>query len=427
MMLFLGVVAVSITFSRRLVMLLPSLQSLIPCLQPIAASAIIANLIGAAFYGPGTNFFKQNPVLMLFSVGSAVMFLCTVVTTIFAREHHHSPKEGEPVKTVLGTFVDIYRGFRYMPLPLFLVGFLYFLSWFAYTPLMTNQTTYFVNNIYGMNSSIPASSRFFASFMEDSTNIDANYNTATSNNLMTLFESLVTVSGASPTTEPLAPPGVSVPPNDPPTVVYTPETDPAYVNSRRGTVMGFYSLAVFAGVQFLYSLVAPSIVKIIGLKWAYFIPQLIATVAYILAPFMAYPGKHWPIPAIITVFALVGPNFMAFNSVPFALVSGITSGASGGLYMGVLNSASVVAQTATNSFASLILKAIKPLPLNTTPPTQNVAWGIAFGGIFSAIACIWCLIFIRDDMVKKTEDGEVSEKKPLIQNQDPETTLPEVN
>jgi hypothetical protein len=356
---------------------------------------------------------------MLFSVGSTVMASCSIVTCIFAREHQHMLKGGEKVKTVGDTFVDIYKGFRYMPLPLFFVGILYFLSWFAYTPLMTNQTTYFVNNIYGVNSSLPQASNMAQI-------IDASFSSASSGNLVTLYESLIGSSSSSSSSFDAgfaASSYVDPPHNTAP--AFTPATDPAYVASRLGTQMGFYSLAIFAGAQFLYSLVAPSIVKIIGLKWAYFLPQLVATACFILAPFMAYPGKHWPIPAIITVFAAVGPNFMAFNSVPFALVSGITAGASGGLYMGVLNSASVVAQTLTNSFVSLILKKIKPLPLNTIPPTQNVAWGIAFGGIFSALACIWCLIFIRDDMVKKVENGEVSEKKPLIQNEDPEQSLQE--
>lgn len=91
--------------------------------------------------------------------------------------------------------------------------------------------------------------------------------------------------------------------------------------------------------------------------------------------------------------------------------------------MGVLNAAGVVAQTLTNLIVSAILKAAKPLPLNTPVPVQNVAYGIAFGGIASALACIWCLVFIRDTMVKKSIDGEVDEKKPLIQNQDPETEI----
>jgi Na+/melibiose symporter-like transporter len=380
----------------------------------MAAAAVTANLVGAAFYGPGNNFLQRNPVLMLFSVGSLVMAICSTITIIFARERQHTLKEGEKVKTVGGTFVDIYKGFRYMPLPLFFVGMLYFLSWFAYTPLMTNQTSYFVNNVYGINSSLPSAST------------SASFGSLASGDLTKVYDYFVVDASASEMLAPELPLMPEVAPSMPPSTVYTPATDPAYLASRRGTAMGFYSLAVFAGVQFVYSLVAPTIVKGIGLKWAYFLPQLVATASYILAPFMAYPPKHWPIPAIVAVFALVGPNFIAFNSVPFALVSGITSGASGGLYMGVLNSASVVAQTLTNTFVSLILKKTKPLPLNTPNPTQNVAWGIAFGGIFSAIACIWCLIFIRDDMVKKPEDGDISEKRPLIQNEDPETQMPAI-
>lgn len=344
------------------------------------------------------------------------MALCSVVTVLVAREHQHTLKEGEEVKTVLGTFVDIYKGFRYMPLPLFLIGMLFFLSWFAYTPLMTNQSTYFVNNMYGTNSTAPHHSPVPVPSIGPSAAPVAPLGAPTST--PTVFRDIadfIVNSGAADT--PIVSPGPGLIP------VYAPASDPAYINNRRGTQVGFYSLAIFAAVQFLYSLVAPKIVDGIGLKWAYFIPQLVATAAYISTPFLSYPYKRVPVPVVVTVFCLVAPNFVAFNSVPFALVSGLTSGASGGLYMGVLNAAGVVAQTTTNLIVSAILKVAKPLPLNTPIPTQNVGYGIAFGGIASALACIWCLVFIRDNMVKKNLDGEVDEKKPLIQNQDPETEI----
>lgn len=357
---------------------------------------------------------------MLFSVGAVVMALCSLITVFVAREHQHTLKEGEEVKTVGGTFIDIYRGFRYMPLPLFLIGMLFFLSWFAYTPLMTNQTTYFVNNVYGVNSTKPI-------VVPAAPHAAAPINPATPGSFFSeLMASMLGPEAAAPGSAPFAPVPFAVPaPGILP--VYTPASDPAYIENRRGTQMGFYSLAIFAAVQFLYSLIAPLLVEKIGLKWSYFAPQLIATGCYIAAPFMAYPGKRIPIPAIIAVFALVAPNFVAFNSVPFALVSGLTSGASGGLYMGVLNAAGVVAQTATNSIVSVILKKTPALPLNTHPATQNVGFGIAFGGIASALACIWCVVFIRDSMVKKSEAGEVEEKRPLLINSDPETSLKTVH
>lgn len=350
------------------------------------------------------------------------MAACTTITIFVAREHQHTLKEGEEVKTVGGTFIDIYRGFRYMPLPLFLIGMLFFLSWFAYTPLMTNQTSFFVNNVYGTNSTDPKrlpTHPFAAPLAPVSTPLGpvSAPLLAPTTFLSELMASIAGPDGGAPGIAPF----ISVPaPGMIP--VYTPATDPANIEGRRGTQMGFYSLAIFAAVQFLYSLVAPLLVSSIGLKWSYFIPQFIATACYFSAPFMAYPGKSIPVAAIIAVFALVAPNFVAFNSVPFALVSGLTSGASGGLYMGVLNAAGVVAQTVTNSIVSVILKKSKGLPLNH-PPTQNVGYGIAFGGIASAIACVWCLIFIRDSMVKKSIEGEVDEKRPLIQNADPETHM----
>ena len=346
------------------------------------------------------------------------MAICSTVTCFVAREHQHTLKEGEEVKTVGGTFIDIYRGFRYMPLSLFLIGMLFFFSWFAYTPLMTNQSTYFVNNVYGVNSTKPDTHPLAPHIAPVAAPA-----TATPHTFLNELFNAIAGPDAAATPGVVAPtPFVTVPaPGVLP--VYTPASDPAFIANRRGTQMGFYSLAVFAAVQFLYSLVAPVFVNVLGLKWAYFAPQLVATACYVAAPFMARPGKSIHVAIIIAVFAMVAPNFVAFNSVPFALVSGLTSGASGGLYMGVLNALGVVAQTITNSIVSVILKSTKPLPINTHPPTQNVGYGIAFGGIASAIACIWCLIFIRDNMVKKSLDGEVDEKRPLIQNPDPETTL----
>lgn len=110
--------------------------------------------------------------------------------------------------------------------------------------------------------------------------------------------------------------------------------------------------------------------------------------------------RQWPA-AAIAIIAVAAINFAAFNSIPFALVSSLTAGANGGLYMGVLNSAAVVSQVvAINAVAAPTIKA-----------TGDAAWGIATGAIFSLLAIVWGMVCVhgRDDA--KTTD----ERRPLIQ------------
>jgi len=96
----------------------------------------------------------------------------------------------------------------------------------------------------------------------------------------------------------------------------------------------------------------------------------------------------------ILLTSIAGINFTTFNSVPFALVTNMVDVADVGMYMGVLNSASVVAQTATNSLASPIL----------SWKDQNVAWAIAFGGIFAGVASL--LVWIIPTIDKKQLEEE---------------------
>src|SRR5690606_1595389 len=52
------------------------------------------------------------------------------------------------------TFLDIYRGFRYMSKEFFFVLILFYLSWAAYAPTMVNLTTYFKDNVFGSEEGI---------------------------------------------------------------------------------------------------------------------------------------------------------------------------------------------------------------------------------------------------------------------------------
>lgn len=91
------------------------------------------------------------------------------------------------------------------------------------------------------------------------------------------------------------------------------------------------------------------------------------------------------------------------NSVPFGLVKGLTAGADAGLFMGVLNAASVVAQTLSETIAGQIVAACPSIN-----GTQNVVWGFVFGGCFSAIAAI-ASCFLRS-----APTGTEDEKKRLL-------------
>jgi len=163
--------------------------------------------------------------------------------------------------------------------------------------------------------------------------------------------------------------------------------DPNLVaNYEKGVKMGMYGLAIFAACQWMYSLVLPFIVRKFNVKASYFSSQLIATACYVLFLFF-----NSPIVGLILMGAL-SLNFTTFNSVPFALVASVASKDDAGLYMGVLNSAAVVAQTVTNLIAGLII----------SREDENVAWAIAFGGCISLIACV--LVFVLPNITKTKEE-----------------------
>jgi hypothetical protein len=91
--------------------------------------------------------------------------------------------------------------------------------------------------------------------------------------------------------------------------------------------MGMYALAAFAGVQLIYSLVMPYIIKAIKLKTTYFISQILAAGCFIAFLFLS--GQQLIILTIILTrymdlcsvncISLVAINFTSFNSIPFGL------------------------------------------------------------------------------------------------------------
>jgi Na+/melibiose symporter-like transporter len=183
---------------------------------------------------------------------------------------------------------------------------------------------------------------------------------------------------------------------------------PKYNQYQYGVRIGMYAIAIFSAVQWVYSMLLPTIVKCIRVKPAYMISQLIATVCYVL--FLVFDIKNFDVPAVAMVLtAMLAINFCTMNSIPFALIS-TTSAEDAGLYMGVLNSAAVVAQTVANNIASPIIKW----------QHDNATWGIGFGAIFSVFACIM-VFFIVDDTNNnnKTEkNSKGKEDSPLLTDTD---------
>jgi len=285
-------------------------------------SAVIANLVGAQFFG------RPEPYRWLFLIGVIFVLFSMIPTLIAAKEKQFFRGEGVKKPSITGVFVKIFIGFKTMPGPLARIAFLYFLAWCAFSPFMIFISTYFGVNVNGGSS-------------------DSNADISLQNKY------------------------------------------------HDGIKIAMYALAGMSAFQWLYSTMLPSIIKVAGIKVSYIIAQVIATVCYLLLPF--YPH---PLIAPIILMCAIAPNFVTFNAVPFALIGGTSKG-DAGLYMGVLNSAGVVAQTVTNSACSGIL----------SYKQQDVSWAIGFGGILSVLACIWALFIQTPDSATV-----VKEETPLLKN-----------
>lgn len=174
-------------------------------------------------------------------------------------------------------------------------------------------------------------------------------------------------------------------------------------DETEGLKMGLYASACFAAASFLYSLVLPLIIKGVGVKVAYLSSQVIATGCYVSLFFLdSFPAEHRLVIAIVLA-SLVSFNYTSFNSIPFALMSDLVASEDAGLFMGVLNSASVVAQTASVYIAAGLIAAFD----------QNLAYGISWGAVPSVAACI-CVFFLE------TKKQNAMEGTPLL---DPEGSV----
>jgi solute carrier family 45 protein 1/2/4 len=184
--------------------------------------------------------------------------------------------------------------------------------------------------------------------------------------------------------------------------------------SDHGVQVGMYGLAVFAAAQWLFSLVLAPAIRCWTVNGVYATTQLLASACHAGFFFLTMLHSTTAVVAVaFTVMALLAINFTTMNAVPFGLVRGVTGNRDSGLYMGVLNAASVVAQTVTNMLSGLLLTLFeKKSDLSSDSSahhtSQNVAIAIMFGAGLSLLATIASL-FLKQE---KAPD----ESEPLVIN-----------
>lgn len=182
-----------------------------------------------------------------------------------------------------------------------------------------------------------------------------------------------------------------------------------------GLLMGLYSLALFSTVQFTFSLVLPLLVdkKSLGPKWTYILTQIVTTACFVLLWYLD-PLKPWEALLFTSLTAL---NFGVFNSVPFALTTEIVGTDKIGLYMGVLNSASVVAQTVSGQLSNPVLTYMHDSRISTSDDPRYAL--LLVGAVFSLLAVI-AAFFIEpaphDGAQLQTlkQDSDEEARRPLV-------------
>jgi len=171
---------------------------------------------------------------------------------------------------------------------------------------------------------------------------------------------------------------------------------------NHGVQLGFYGMAINAAVSFSYSMIQTPLLGFIGIRPTFFLAQVIGTACLGALWALSWKGLL-TVPIALIVTALLAINFAAFNSIPFALLADAVPSAKIGLYMGVLNSASTLAQVFTNVVAGKLVSA----------KDENVAWAFCLGAGLSAFASI--LVWIVKVPTEITEDKtDISEKSPLL-------------
>ncbi len=143
---------------------------------------------------------------------------------------------------------------------------------------------------------------------------------------------------------------------------------------QQGVRMSLYNSAAFSFVSLLFSLVLPFLIgPPVGVKAVWLLTTVLSATCY---------GLFLIVQDVIAAFAInagVALNFCVFNTVPFALIPIFCSSTRDtGLYVGLFNSAAMIAQGVVNLIASGVLQLA----------SQDVSWGVALGVPFGFLAAV---------------------------------------
>ena len=150
-------------------------------------------------------------------------------------------------------------------------------------------------------------------------------------------------------------------------------TGDAYERYTNGVNFGMLTIASTYTVSLVYGFVQPKIIDCIGAKLIFAISQFIEVACLVIFNFIK---NKW---ILFGLFSLLGMSFMAFNSVPFAIVGMSVPEQDMGKNMAVVNSFGCVGQQTANILIGSGVAALFPSHYNIQ---------IASGALFSLLAGI---------------------------------------
>ena len=157
--------------------------------------------------------------------------------------------------------------------------------------------------------------------------------------------------------------------------------------SAKGLNFGLLSNAVVYVVQLLYGLVQVKVIEKLGLKLGYGVSQLVTAVCFLI---IFFTTNQW---AIFVLVLPLGISSMVINSVPYSIVSIVSSPEDMGTNLGIINMFNVIGQQLGNLF-NLVVDAIRnswPWYAERVGVNQSyIAWGLVAAAI--ATGCSFFLI-----------------------------------
>ncbi|KAJ5074697.1 sugar transporter [Anaeramoeba ignava] len=164
----------------------------------------------------------------------------------------------------------------------------------------------------------------------------------------------------------------------------------------QGVRKGAFTFAMMSIVTVVCSIhVIDKLIEWFGHKIVYFASQILAAICWIL------PLWVTSVSGTVALFSLVGINFTVFNAIPFSLLNLFSKKKEDeGLYVGVLNSFAVIAQTISNFVAGSFVLHFAD---------GKLQWSIATGGFFSIITGF--LVFILDTKPKDENYEQLKENQ----------------